>query len=130
MFPFVKVRKTKSNHSLAKEGGEEAFDKDQYEDEQNNEDKNNKDESNEGYNDEDQYEANELENSLKKTTEEIAEKQDTPFLMIFYERRSRCSIILIVNKFTLHMFAYVLQFGTMGAIVKRKRYFQRGCYFQ
>ena len=74
MFLFVKVRKTKSNLSLAKEGGEEAFDEDQYEDEQNNEDENNEDESNEGYNDEDQYEANELENSLKKSTEEIAEK--------------------------------------------------------
>ena len=80
LFPFVKVRKTKSNLSLAKEGGEEAFDEDQYEDEQNNEDENNEDESNEGYNDEDQYEANELENSLKKSTEEIAEKRDTPFL--------------------------------------------------
>ena len=66
LFPFVKVRKTKSNLSLAKEGGEEAFDEDQYEDELNNDDKNNKDESNEGYNDEDQYEVNELENSLKK----------------------------------------------------------------
>ena len=80
MFPFVKERKTKSNLSLAKEGGEKAFDEDQYEDEQNNEDENNEDGSNEGYNDEDQYEANELENSLKKSTEEIAEKQDTPFL--------------------------------------------------
>ena len=48
LFPFVKVRKTKSNHSLAKEGGEEAFDEDQYEDEQNNEDENNEGESNEG----------------------------------------------------------------------------------
>ena len=65
LFPFVKVRKTKSNLSLAKEGGEEAFDEDQYEDEQNNEDENNEDESNEGYNDEDQYEANEFENSQK-----------------------------------------------------------------
>ena len=78
-FPFVKVRKTKSNLSLAKERGEETFDEDQCEDEQNNEDENNEDESNEGYNDEDQYEANELENSLKKSAEEIAEKQDTPF---------------------------------------------------
>ena len=77
MFPFVKERKTKSNLSLAKEGGEKAFDEDQYEDEQNNEDENNEDGSNEGYNDEDQYEANELENSLKKSTEEIAEKRDT-----------------------------------------------------
>ena len=75
LFPFVKVCKTKLNLSLAKERGEETFDEDQCEDEQNNED-----ESNEGYNDEDQYEANELENSLKKSTEEIAEKQDTPFL--------------------------------------------------
>ena len=57
------------NLSLAKERGEETFDEDQCEDEQNNED-----ESNEGYNDEDQYEANELENSLKKCTKEIAEK--------------------------------------------------------
>ena len=80
LFPFVKVRKTKSNLSLAKEGGEEAYNEDQYEGEQNNEDENNEDESNEGYNDEDQYEANELENSLKKSTEEIAEKRDTPFL--------------------------------------------------
>ena len=79
LFPFVKVRKTKSNLSLAKEGGEKAFDQDQYEDEQNNEDENNEDGSNEGYNDEDQYEANELENSLKKSAEEIAEKRDTPF---------------------------------------------------
>ena len=39
-------------------------------------DENNEDESNEGYNDE----ANELKNSLKKSTEEIAEKWDTPFL--------------------------------------------------
>ena len=45
-----------------------------------NEGENNEDNSNEGYNDEDQYEANELENSLKKSTEEIAEKWDTPFL--------------------------------------------------
>ena len=80
LFPFVKARKTKSNLSLAKEGGEEAFAEDQYEDEQNNEDENNEDESNEGYNDEDQYQANELENSLKKSTEEIAEKRVTPFL--------------------------------------------------
>ena len=80
MFLFVKVRKTKSNFSLAKEGGEETFDGDQYEDEQNNEDENNEDESNERYNDEDQYEGNELENSLKKSTEEIAEKRDAPFL--------------------------------------------------
>ena len=69
LFPFVKVCKTKLNLSLAKERGEETFDEDQCEDEQNNED-----ESNEGYNDEDQYEANELENSLKKCTKEIAEK--------------------------------------------------------
>ena len=55
LLPFVKARKTKSNLSLAKEGGEEAFTEDQYEDEQNNEDENNEDESNEGYNDEDQY---------------------------------------------------------------------------
>ena len=61
MFPFVKVRKTKSNLSSAKERGEDIFDEDQCEDEQNNED-----DSNEGYNDEDYYEANELENSLKK----------------------------------------------------------------
>ena len=74
MFPFVKVCKTKLNLSLAKERGEETFDEDQCEDEQNNEDENNEDESNEGYNDEDQYEANELENSLKKCTKEIAEK--------------------------------------------------------
>ena len=60
-FTFVKVRKTKSNLSLAKEGGEEAFDEDQYEDEENNEDG-----SKEGYNDEDHDEANESENSLKK----------------------------------------------------------------
>ena len=60
LFPFVKVRKAKSNLSSAKERGEETFDKDQCEDEQNNED-----ESNEGYNNEDQCEANELENSLK-----------------------------------------------------------------
>ena len=80
LFPFVKARKTKSNLSLAKEGGEGAFAEDQYEDEQNNEDENNEDESNEGYNDEDQYQANELENSLKKSTEEIAEKRVTPFL--------------------------------------------------
>ena len=80
LFPFVKARKTKSNLSLAKEGGEEAFAEDQYEDEQNNEDENNEDESNEGYNDEDQYQANELENSLKKSTEEIAKKRVTPFL--------------------------------------------------
>ena len=80
MLPFVKVRKTKSNLSLAEERGEKTFDKDQCEDEQNNQDENNEDESNQGYNDEDQYEANELENSLKKSTEEIAEKQDTPFL--------------------------------------------------
>ena len=45
-----------------------------------NEGENNEDNSNEGYNDEDQYEANELENSLKKGTKEIAEKQNTPFL--------------------------------------------------
>ena len=80
MFPFVKVHKTKSNLSLAKERGEETFDEDQCEDEQNNEDENNKDESNEGYNNKDQYEPNELKNSLKKSTEEIAEKWDTPFL--------------------------------------------------
>ena len=65
LFPFVKVRKAKSNLSLAKERGEETFDEDQCEDEQNNEDENNEDESNEGYNNEDQCEANELENSLK-----------------------------------------------------------------
>ena len=65
MFPFVKVRKAKSNLSSAKERGEETFDKDLCEDEQNNEDENNEDESNEGYNNEDQCEANELENSLK-----------------------------------------------------------------
>ena len=81
MLSFVKVRKTKLNLSLAKEGGEEAFDEDdQYEDEQSNEDENNEDESSEGYNDEDQYEANESEISLKKSTEEIAEKRDIPFL--------------------------------------------------
>ena len=74
MFAFVKVRKTKSNLSLANERGEETFDEDQCEDEQNNKYNNNEDESNEGYNDENQYEANELENSLKKSTEEIAEK--------------------------------------------------------
>ena len=45
-----------------------------------NEGENNEDNSNEGYNDEDQYKANELENSLKKGTKEIAEKQNTPFL--------------------------------------------------
>ena len=72
LFSFVKVRKTKLNLSLAKEGDEEAFDEDQYEDEQNKEDGNSEDESNEGYNDADQYEANELENSLKKSPEEIA----------------------------------------------------------
>ena len=72
LFPFEKVRKIKTNLSLAKEGGEEAFDEDQYEDEQNKEDENSEDESNEGYNDADQYEANELENSLKKSPEEIA----------------------------------------------------------
>ena len=66
LFPFAKVRKTRSNLSLAKERGEETFDEDQCEDEQNNEDENNEDDSNEGYNDEDYYEANELENSLKK----------------------------------------------------------------
>ena len=80
MFPFVKVHKTKSNLSLAKERGEETFDEDQCENEQNNEEENNEDKSNEGYNDEDQYEANESENSLKKSTEKIAEKWDTPFL--------------------------------------------------
>ena len=69
-----------TNLSLARERGEETFDKDQCEDEQNNQDENNEDESNQGYNDEDQYEANELENSLKKSTEEIAEKRVTPFL--------------------------------------------------
>ena len=74
LFPFVKIRKTKSNFSLAKKRGEETFDEDQCEDEQNNEDENNKDESNEGYNNKDQYEPNELKNSLKKSTEEIAEK--------------------------------------------------------
>ena len=87
MFPFVKIRKTKSNFSLAKEGGEEAFDEDQYEDEQNNEDENNEDKSNEGYDNEDQYEANELENSLKKSTEEISEKRDTPFLKRKFTRK-------------------------------------------
>ena len=66
LFPFVKVCKTKLNLSLAKEIGEEAMDEDQYKGEQNNEDENSEDESNEGYNDEDQYEANELENSLKR----------------------------------------------------------------
>ena len=66
MFPFVKVSDTKSNLSLAKEGGEEAFDEDQYEDEQNNEDENKEDEGNERHNKEDQYEANELDNPLKK----------------------------------------------------------------
>ena len=80
LFAFVKVRKTKSNLSLANERGEETFDEDQCEDEQNNKYNNNEDESNEGYNDENQYEANELENSLKKSTEEIAEKKGTPFL--------------------------------------------------
>ena len=80
LFPFVKVRKTKSNLSLAKEGGEESFDEDHSEDEQNNENENNEDKSNEGYNHKDQYEANELDNSLKKNTEEIAEKRDTSFL--------------------------------------------------
>ena len=54
LFPFVKVRKTKSNLSLAKERGEETFDEDQCEDEQNNEDENNEDKSNEGYNHKDQ----------------------------------------------------------------------------
>ena len=49
LFPFVTVGKKKSNLSLAKEGGEEAFDEDQYEGEQNNKDNNNEDESNEGY---------------------------------------------------------------------------------
>ena len=80
MFPFVKVRKTKSNLSLAKDGGEKAFDEDQYEDKQNKEDGNNKGESSEGYKNEDQYRAHELENSLKKSTEEILEKRDTPSL--------------------------------------------------
>ena len=80
LFPFVKVRKTKSNLSLAKKRGGETFDEDQCEDEQKNEDENNKDESNEWYNNKDQYEPNELKNSLKKSTEEIAEKWDTPFL--------------------------------------------------
>ena len=56
----VKVRKTRSNLSLAKKEGEEASDEDQYEGEQNNEDENTEDESNEGCNDEDQYETNEL----------------------------------------------------------------------
>ena len=41
MFPFVKVCKTKSNLTLAKDGGEEAFDEDQSKDEQNKEDENN-----------------------------------------------------------------------------------------
>ena len=49
LFPFEKVCKIKTNLSLAKEGGEEAFDEDQYEGEQNNKDNNNEDESNEGY---------------------------------------------------------------------------------
>ena len=31
LFPFVKARKTKSNLSIAKEGGEKAFDEDQCE---------------------------------------------------------------------------------------------------
>ena len=66
LFQFAKVRKTKSILSLAKERGEETFDENPCEDEQNN--------------DEDQYEANELENPLKKSAEEIAEKRDTPFL--------------------------------------------------
>ena len=79
MLSFVKVGRTKLNLSLAKEGGEESFDEDQYDDEQNSEDENNEDERNEGYNDEDQYEANESENSLKKSTEEIAEKRGIPF---------------------------------------------------
>ena len=48
LVPFVKGRKTKSNLSLAKEGGEKAFDEDQYEGGQNNKDGNNEDESNEG----------------------------------------------------------------------------------
>ena len=64
--PFVKLRKTKSNRSLAKKRGEDIFDEDQCEDQQNNEDENNEDDSNDGYNDEDHYEATELENSLKK----------------------------------------------------------------
>ena len=74
LFPFVKVRKTKSNLSLARKRGEETFHEDQCEDDQKNEDENNKDEINEGYNNKDQYEPNELKNSLKKRTEEIAEK--------------------------------------------------------
>ena len=40
LLPFVKVRKTKSNLSLAEERGEKTFDKDQCEDEQNNQDEN------------------------------------------------------------------------------------------
>ena len=80
LFPFVKVRKTKLILSLAKEGGEEAFEEDQYEEEQNNEDETNEDESNEGHNDEGQYKPNEVDNVLKKNTDEIAEKRDTPFL--------------------------------------------------
>ena len=56
------------------------LDEDQYEDEQNKENENNEDESNEECNSEDQYDANELENSLKKSPEEIAENRDTPFL--------------------------------------------------
>ena len=80
LFPFVKIRKTKSNLSLAKERGKETFDEDWCEDEQNNEDKNNEDKSNERYNNEDQCEANKLEYSLKKSSEEIAEKRKTPFL--------------------------------------------------
>ena len=79
LFPFVKVRKTKLNLSLAKEGGEEAFDEDQYEDEQNNEDEKSEDESNEGYNDEDQYEANELENSLKKARKKLQKSETHHF---------------------------------------------------
>ena len=74
LFPFVKVRKTNSNLSLARKRGEETFHEDQCEDEQKNEDENNKDEINEGYNNKDQYKPNELKNSLKKSTEEIAEK--------------------------------------------------------
>ena len=79
MFPFVKVRTTKSNLSFANKRGEETFDEDQCEDEQNNEDENNEDESNEGYNDEDQYEANELENSLKKARKKLQKSETHHF---------------------------------------------------
>ena len=55
------------------------LDEDQYEDEQNKENENNEDESNEECNNEDQYDANELENSLKKSPEEIAENREHHF---------------------------------------------------